>query len=82
MKHFMRVHKIIRRSTPYCLCQEKTNNNKDYLMTAICQLYSMQLQKANPKQPSCKNSVQPLRRRLWKRCEIQGDGQEMAVMVG
>jgi len=54
-------------------------------MTEICQLHSMQLQKevkCNPKQPLCKKSVQPPRRPLWKRCEIQGGGQEMAVMVG
>jgi len=48
-------------------------------------IYSMQLQKevkSNPKQPSCKKSVQPWKRPLWKRCEIQGGGQEIAMMVG
>jgi len=42
----------------------------------------MQLQKvvkSNPKQPSCKKSVRPQKA---KRCEIQGGGQEMAVMAG
>jgi len=31
--------------------------------------------------PAVKKCVAP-RRPLWKRCEIQGGGQEMAVMVG
>jgi len=45
----------------------------------------MQLQKevkSNPKQPSCKKSVWPQKGHSEKRCEIQGGGQEMAVMVG
>jgi len=45
----------------------------------------MQLQKevkSNPKQPSCKKSVRPQKDHWGKRCEIQGGGQEMAVMVG
>ena len=36
---------------------------------------------SNPKQPSCKKSVWPLRMPLWKRCEIQSGNQKMAVMV-
>jgi len=32
---------------------------------------------SNPKQPNCKKRVRP-----EKRCEMQGGGQEMAVMVG
>jgi len=45
----------------------------------------MQLQKevkSNPKQPSCKKRVRPQKGYSEKRCEIQGGGQEMAVMVG
>jgi len=45
----------------------------------------MQLQievKSNPKQPSCKKGVQLQKGHSEKRCEIQGGGQEMAVMVG
>jgi len=45
----------------------------------------MQLQKevkSNPKQPSCKKSVRPQKGYCEKRLEIQGGGQEMAVMVG
>jgi len=45
----------------------------------------MQLQKevkSNPKQPSCKTSVRPQKGHSEKRCEIQGGGKEMAVMVG
>jgi len=44
----------------------------------------MQLQKevkSNPKQPSCKKVCDP-QKCCEKRCEIQSDGQEMAVMVG
>jgi len=37
---------------------------------------------SNPKQPSCKKSVRPQKGHSEKRCEIQGGGQEMAVMVG
>ena len=35
-----------------------------------------------PKQPSCKKRVRPQKGQDEKRCEIQGGGQEMAVMVG
>jgi len=45
----------------------------------------MQLQKevkSNPKQPSCKKNVWPHEGHCEERCEIQGGGQEMAVMVG
>jgi len=48
-------------------------------------IHSMQLQKevkSNPKQPSCKKSLWSQEDHWEKRCEIQGDGQEMAVMVG
>ena len=34
------------------------------------------------KQPSCKKRCSPLKGHGEKRCEIQGGGQEMAVMVG
>jgi len=37
---------------------------------------------SNPKQLSCKKSVQPQKGHSEKRCEIQGGGQEMAAMVG
>jgi len=50
------------------------------------QLHIMQLQKEvkfNPKQPSCKKKLcSPQECHCEKRCEIQGSGQEMAVMVG
>jgi len=36
---------------------------------------------SNPKQPSCKKSVRSQKGHSEKRCEIQGGGQEMAVMV-
>jgi len=45
----------------------------------------MQLQKevkSNPKQSSFKKSVRPQKGHCEKRCEIQGGGQEIAVMVG
>jgi len=38
--------------------------------------------KSNPKQPSCKKSVQPQKGHSEKRCVIQVGDQEMAVMVG
>ena len=37
---------------------------------------------SNPKQPSCKKVRGPQKGYVEKRCEIQGGGQEMAVMVG
>ena len=45
----------------------------------------MQIQKevkSSPKQPSCKKECSPQKGYGEKRCEIQGGGQEMAVMVG
>ena len=36
----------------------------------------------NQKQPSCKKRCGPQKGHGEKRCEIQGGGQEMAVMVG
>ena len=37
---------------------------------------------SKPKQPSCKKRVGPQKGQGEKRCEIQGGGHEMAVMVG
>ena len=37
---------------------------------------------SNPKRPSCKKVCGPQKGYGEKRCEIQGGGQEMAVMVG
>ena len=37
---------------------------------------------SNPKQPSCKKVCGPQKGYGEKKCEIQGGGQEMAVMVG
>ena len=37
---------------------------------------------SNPKQPSCKKECGLEKGCGEKRCEIQGGGQEMAVMVG
>ena len=37
---------------------------------------------SNPKQPNCKKECGPQKGYGEKRCEIQGGGQEMAVMVG
>jgi len=45
----------------------------------------MQLQKevkSNPKLPSCKKGCSPKKSHSEKRCEIQGGGQQMVVMVG
>ena len=37
---------------------------------------------SNPKQPSCEKKCAALRKAMVKKDEIQGGGQEMAVMVG
>ena len=37
---------------------------------------------SNQKQPSCKKRCGPQKGHGEKRCEIQGGGQEMAVMIG
>ena len=37
---------------------------------------------SKPKQPSCKRECSSQKGQDEKRCEIQGGGQEMAVMVG
>ena len=37
---------------------------------------------SNQKQLSCKKRCGPQKGHGKKRCEIQGDGQEMAMMVG
>jgi len=53
---------------------------------AICQLCSIQLRtevKSNPKNsPAVKKVCGPQEGHCEKRCEIQGGGQEMAVMIG
>ena len=48
-------------------------------------LWGIQIQKevkSNPKQPAVKKVCGPQKGYGEKRCEIQGGGQEMAVMVG
>ena len=47
--------------------------------------YGIQIQKevkSKPKQPAVKKVCGPQKGYSEKRCEIQGGGQEMAVMVG
>ena len=44
--------------------------------------YLIMLYESNQKQPSCKKRCGPQKGHGEKRCEIQGGGQEMAVMVG
>ena len=44
--------------------------------------YSLGKYTSNQKQPSCKKRCGPHKGHGEKRCEIQGGGQEMAVMVG
>ena len=48
----------------------------------ISQMAVVNLIISNPKQPSCKKVCGPQKGYGEKRCEIQGGGQEMAVMVG
>ena len=47
-------------------------------------LWGIQIQKvkSNPKQPAVKKVCGPQKGYGEKRCEIQGGGKEMAVMVG
>ena len=45
-------------------------------------MYSSRLILSNPKQPAVKKVCGPQKGYGEKRCEIQGGGQEMAVMVG
>ena len=47
-----------------------------------CYLCFVLLCISNQKQPSCKKRCGPHKSHGEKRCEIQGGGQEMAVMVG
>ena len=51
-------------------------------LVAIQQLQAYSILLSNPKQPSCKKVCGPQKGYGEKRCEIQGGGQEMAVMVG
>ena len=48
----------------------------------ICNVFVYLLTVSNQKQPSCKKRRGPHKGHGEKRCEIQGGGQEMAVMVG
>ena len=48
-----------------------------YCMFSVYYLFSI----SNPKQPSCKKKCSPQKDYGEKRYEIQGGGQEMAVMV-
>jgi len=68
--------------TPYC-CLYKEEEELEVTTIDGNMLCNMQLQKKwniIQKQPSCKKFVCPLRIPLWKRCEIQGGSEEMAVM--
>ena len=50
--------------------------------TYTCPVLLGLLQLSNQKQSSCKKRCGPQKGLGEKRCEIQGGGQEMAVMVG
>ena len=57
----------------------------DTKLATIILVYILRLQIqyiSNQKQPSCKKRCGPNKGHGEKRCEIQGGGQEMAVMVG
>ena len=67
------------------MVKKKTHGLKKNPNSAIGRLCSIQIQKeviSNQKQPSCKKRCGPQKGHGEKRCEIQGGGQEMAVMVG
>ena len=64
---------------------KKKNDRLKSPKAAIGRLWGIQIQKevkSNPKQPSCKKECGPEKGYGEKGCEIQGGGQEMAVMVG
>ena len=50
------------------------------IASIICFIFMQNI--SNPKQPSCKKVCSPQKGYGEKRYEIQGGGQEMAVMVG
>ena len=56
-------------------------DNNEILKFKICQAV-LHIYISNQKQPSCKKRCGPQKGHGGKRCEIQGGGQEMAVMVG
>ena len=58
-----------------------TINEHDRLTVTLSNGHNM-VTISNQKQPSCKKRCGPQKGHGEKRCEIQGGGQEMAVMVG
>ena len=48
----------------------------------VLEITLVPLRESNPKQPAVKKVCGPQKDYGEKRCEIQGGGQEMAVMVG
>ena len=57
-------------------------NFSQILKLAIGRLWGIQLQKAIQNSQAVKQECGPRKGYGEKRCEIQGGGQEMAVMVG
>ena len=64
------------RSTPGSGSEAKTAAKTAFGMKNSCYINLIK------KQPSCKKRCGPQKGHGEKRCEIQGGGQEMAVMVG
>ena len=65
--------------------EKKKRQVKKIPKPAYGRLWDIQIQKevkSNPKQPAVKKVCGPQKGYGEKRCEIQGGGQEMAVMVG
>ena len=76
------VHKISSFVSQFLQKRKKSKRNtKASLLLALLLAIQKEVT-SKPKQPSCKNECGPQKGQGEKRCEIQGDGQEMAVMVG
>ena len=59
-----------------------TGKNMHVIIKPLFWEASLYIYISNQKQPSCKKRCGPHKGQGEKRCEIQGGGQEMAVMVG
>ena len=65
-----------------CDCSFRILDYKVYKSASLLSSLPTWLCLSNQKQPSCKKRCGPQKGHGEKRCEIQGGGQEMAVMVG
>ena len=64
----------------HSICIVLKCSEKMCALLEFCKNYENNI--SNPKQPAVKKVCSPQKGYGEKRCEIQGGGQEMAVMVG